>query len=63
MFPSCDMTSQNVMRAKEWKDRIGGPQKGWREWGRSTVTEEPKRLRMQEMAKGFSLLEEALLAF
>ncbi|XP_049566176.1 thioredoxin reductase-like selenoprotein T isoform X2 [Orcinus orca] len=27
------------------------------------VTEEPKRLTMQEMARGFSLFEEALLAF
>ena len=27
------------------------------------VTEEPKRVMMQEMAKGFSLFEEALLVF
>ena len=27
------------------------------------VTEEPKRFMMQEMARGFSLFEEALLAF
>ena len=27
------------------------------------VIEEPKRLRMQEMARGFSLFEEALLIF
>ena len=31
--------------------------------GKEEVTEEPKRFTMQEMARGFSLFEEALLAF
>ena len=30
---------------------------------REEVTEQPNRFRMQEMTRGFSLFEEALLAF